>query len=132
MKRHIRILLAEDDEIIRGMLCKMFEREKYTVLFAKNGKEALKIAEREIPTIIITDYNMPEMDGLQLCAHLRVNPLTRKIPILITTGQAGEVHATQAHIDLELSAILEKPLDLRNLLQKVQEVLERRFLPVAP
>lgn len=132
MKKHIKVLLADDDEQMRDMLFRLFTKDGYTVLIAKNGQEALTIAEREFPTIVITDYEMPEMNGLQLCACMRANPLTRKIPVLITTGKAGEVQDTQAHIDLELSAVLSKPFDLRKLLLKVQEVLEKRFLPTTP
>lgn len=129
MKRHIKVLLAEDEEQIRKLLHNVFTREGYTVFIAENGEDALNIAEREFPTIVITDYNMPKMDGLQLCACLRANPLTKRIPILITTGRPGEISETQAHIDLELSAVLAKPFNLRNLLLKVQEVLNSRYTP---
>ncbi len=76
------MLVAEDDAITRMLVKLLLERDGYTVLEAANGRQAVEIAVREHPALVVMDLNMPEMNGYDAIAHLR------RVPALV--GDAGD------------------------------------------
>ncbi|MBM4387033.1 MAG: response regulator, partial [Deltaproteobacteria bacterium] len=81
-----KVLVVEDNpDIVR--LLHFSLRESYTVFAADNGKKGLDIARKEIPSLIISDLMMPEMDGLEMTRHLKTDPATKHIPILMLTAK---------------------------------------------
>jgi len=65
------VLAVDDSAIYRKLVDQSLSRERYAVLFAKNGREALDLFAKHQPTVVITDWNMPDMEGLKLCKHIR-------------------------------------------------------------
>jgi diguanylate cyclase (GGDEF)-like protein len=85
-----RILVADDEPNLREALKILFTRSGFEVLLAEDGQEALEIAQRELPDVIVLDVMMPRMDGYEACRRLRAHYRTRHIPILIATAKGGD------------------------------------------
>jgi CheY-like chemotaxis protein len=81
-----KILVVDDEESLRCLLKTVLEKEGYEVVLASGGEEAVRLAESEKPHLITLDAKMPDPDGMQTCAALRVNQKTRGIPIIVATG----------------------------------------------
>jgi CheY-like chemotaxis protein len=100
----------------------MFTIEQRTT--AENGAMALHAARRAVPDVIVTDVDMPIMDGLDLCRHLRADAATRDVVVVIVTGDAKD--QAQAALDAGCDAILGKPCSQTLLLATIRQLLQRR------
>ncbi|MGZ3677195.1 MAG: response regulator transcription factor [Ktedonobacterales bacterium] len=114
------VLIAEDDEPIALALAMIVEDEGYRVLHASDGQEALDMALRFHPALIITDLMMPRMNGAQLIAAIRSSGTTGVPAPSIVIMTAASSSYTQ---DTGADALLRKPFDIREV-----EKLLRRFL----
>jgi diguanylate cyclase (GGDEF)-like protein/PAS domain S-box-containing protein len=85
----LRILLVDDDEVILLLLKSLLEKAGHTVVTASNGVEGLGMVEKFMPQLILTDWVMPEMDGIEFCKALRQNAAWRNIYVFILTAQEG-------------------------------------------
>lgn len=92
----LRILLVDDDRAVLFMLKTLLENAGHTVVTARNGEEALRVLEKSMPQLIITDWVMPGMDGIQFCKALRQNPLWRNIYVFIMTAQESTDRLVEA------------------------------------
>jgi len=115
-------LVVDDSMVIRHTICRFLEERGYAVDLASNGQEALEIASRRLPSLIITDMQMPTMSGGELITALKSKPETSSIPIIILTGHSsgydrGEVRAEftifkdidiQEQLDHALKALAKK------------------------
>ncbi len=90
------VMIADDDQLISGMMSDILTREGYRVITARDGMEAYKAMLAESPHVIITDKVMPKMDGYGLLDVLRTLPETREIPILLMTGYADSDEEARA------------------------------------
>ena len=100
--RRLRILAVDDDPVSLKLLVRHLEGAGHLVVTARNGKEALAVALQTNPQIVVTDWMMPEMDGIELCKALRRVRSGRNLYILILTGRAEEdrvVEAFEAGVD---------------------------------
>lgn len=86
MSNNTRLLIIDDDELVRERLETLFAPEGYQLAFATNAQEALQKAEKFMPDIILLDVMMPDMDGFELCEHLRATPKLAEVPIIILTA----------------------------------------------
>ncbi|MAB80988.1 MAG: hypothetical protein CMJ89_16705 [Planctomycetes bacterium] len=91
----LRVLAVDDHEISLRLLVAHLEGDGYEVKTARNGKEALEVNKKWAPQMVITDWMMPEMDGLELCQHLRATEAGRKLYILVLTGRDEEDHIVE-------------------------------------
>jgi len=85
----LRILVVDDDEIIRSLLCTLLEKAGHVVAAAENGQMGLLAVETFMPQAIITDWVMPEMNGVEFCKKLRQNNAWRNIYVFMLTSQDG-------------------------------------------
>ncbi len=92
----ITFLIVDDDPISLLNLDKLLSRKGHTVLSAKDGEEALQLAFEHQPQVVITDWKMPKLSGLELCKKLRTTPETQNIYIIMVTGMEGEDMIIQA------------------------------------
>jgi DNA-binding response OmpR family regulator len=118
-------VLVTDDEPITRMLVKLLlEREHFDVLEAANGQDAVEIATRERPDLMIVDLNMPQMDGYEAIARLRRDITLATLPIVVLTSEDGP---GIEHRVLELGAddYIIKPFDPAVLLSRVNAVFRR-------
>jgi len=95
-QKPIRVLAIDDDPVTLKMLVTSLERSGYTVLQATDGRQGLRAALSLDPDIVMSDWLMPEMDGLELCRELRRTESGRKMYFLLLTGQTEEEHIVEA------------------------------------
>ncbi len=88
------ILIVDDDPMNINILSEILE-DKHEILFATNGRDALRIARDESPDLIILDIIMPEMDGYEVCRRLKANPAVSGIPVIFVTGLSNVADETQ-------------------------------------
>jgi two-component system, OmpR family, alkaline phosphatase synthesis response regulator PhoP len=116
------ILVADDESHILHVVSLKLKNAGYRVLTARDGQEALEIAQQEKPDLLITDYHMPQLSGIELCRKLKLDPSTAHIPAIMLTARGYELEPA----DTEQSGILRmlsKPFSPRHLLSTVEEVL---------
>jgi CheY-like chemotaxis protein len=117
-----KILVADDETHILHVVSLKLRNAGYHVLTARDGQEALEMAQSEKPDLIITDYHMPMLSGLELCRRLKQDPATSEIPAIMLTARGYQLDPS----DTEQSGILRmlsKPFSPRQLLTTVNEVL---------
>ena len=116
------ILVADDESHILHVVSLKLRNAGYRVVTARDGAEALEMAQNERPDLLITDYHMPQLNGLELCRRLKQDPKTTGIPAIMLTARGYELEPS----DTESSGILRmlsKPFSPRHLLSTVEEVL---------
>ncbi len=123
-KKDIKILLVDDDADILEIVGFNLEAEGYRILKAHNGKEALKVAKKELPNLIILDVMMPEMDGIETCENLRKMPEMEKTVITFLTAR-GEDYSQVAGFDVGADDYITKPIKPKLLVSKVKALLRR-------
>jgi two-component system phosphate regulon response regulator PhoB len=118
------VLIVEDSTTIASVVRYFLELEGFEVLVAKDGISGLESAKRDQPNVIVTDYNMPGMDGTSMVKALRSESATRGIAVLMLTSEnsiENEASALEAGVD---DYIL-KPVEPRRLAARVRSLLAR-------
>ncbi|HZG78057.1 MAG TPA: response regulator transcription factor [Paenibacillus sp.] len=115
------ILLADDEPKVLEFMEPFLREEGFVVLTARNGREALRLARSARPSLVVLDWMMPEMSGIDVCRELR---RTERIGIIMVTAKAEE---TDKIVGLEVGAddYLTKPFSLRELAARIRSVLRR-------
>lgn len=121
----IKVLLIEDNDDIRENVIEILELTEYEVLVAKNGKQGIQLAEERIPSIILCDIMMPEMDGYKVLEHLSKNPDTSAIPFIFLTAKA-ERSDLRKGMELGADDYLTKPFDDDELLHAIESRLRKK------
>jgi CheY-like chemotaxis protein len=119
-----RILVVDDAADVRTIHTGFLHGSGMEVLTAENGTTALDTARRAVPDVIVTDVDMPIMDGLDLCRQLRADAATRDVAVVVVTGDATD--QAQAALDAGCDAVLGKPCSRTLLLTTIRLLLERR------
>jgi two-component system alkaline phosphatase synthesis response regulator PhoP len=116
------ILVCDDESHILNVVSLKLRNAGFRVLTAGDGQEALELAQQEKPDLIITDYHMPRLSGLELCLRLKTDPETARIPAIMLTarGYHLEPHDTE---ESGIRRMLSKPFSPRQLLATVNEVI---------
>lgn len=121
-KNKYTLLVVEDEEDIQNFLFSELS-EKYTVVLAKNGIEALEKITHKEPDLIISDVMMPEMDGYQLCEKIKSNTKNCHIPVLLLTA-LGDTDDIIKGLEFGADEYLSKPFSLKHLELRVQKLIE--------
>ena len=116
------VVVADDSISVRKFVGRMLEKAGYRVKLASDGLEASEIVAQIGCHLVITDLEMPRMNGYELMAHLRQSPVTRKIPVLVVTSRAGAKHRDRA-IKEGAAAFLTKPVQEDQLVSTVEELI---------
>ena len=124
-ERRGRVLVVDDEDLVRIVLSRKLALHGFEVLLARDGLEALEVAQQAIPDVVLTDLNMPRCNGEQLCLELRACPAMAAIPVVMMTGGPTDEARMQA---AGCAAVLYKPLpeDLPELLASLVEERARR------
>lgn len=119
-----KILIVDDEKDILKILSHNLSKEGYRIFEANDGEEALDMAVREMPDLVILDLMLPKIDGLEVCRELKSKDKTKNIPIIMLTAKSQEVDKV---LGLELGAddYITKPFSPRELLARVKAVLRR-------
>lgn len=115
------ILVVDDEHAIVETLNDVLSYEGYTVVNAPNGAKALAVIEASAPSLVLLDFMMPVMDGVQLARRLRAEPRHAQIPILMMTAAPAGLPKT----DQPWDALLVKPFELEDLLAHVRTLLAK-------
>ncbi len=117
------ILLADDSISVRRFVGRMLEKAGYRCKFACDGLEALEIVTQGPCHLVLTDLEMPRTSGYELMAHLRQNPATRMLPVIVLTSRAGAKHRDKAFKE-GAAGFLTKPVQEEQLLAAVKKSLD--------
>ncbi|MFQ5422700.1 MAG: response regulator [Phycisphaerae bacterium] len=117
------ILVCDDEPHIVHVVATKLRNAGFDVVTAADGAEALDLATRQPPDLVITDYQMPLLSGLELCAKLRADPKLQNIPAIMLTARGfslndGDLQGTN------IKRLLAKPFSPRGVLETVREVLQ--------
>ena len=115
------VLLIDDSLSIRKFVGRMLETAGYQVATAGNGEEGVRMASAQSYHLIITDLEMPKLNGYEVIEALRARPQTQSVPILVMTTRAGEKHRKLA-LEVGATGYITKPVDERTLLIEVERV----------
>jgi CheY-like chemotaxis protein len=121
----IRVLLVEDNEMNRDMLSRRLARKGFEVLLAADGEEALEVARRERPDLVLMDMNLPVKDGWTTVREIREDPQLGDIPVIALTAHAMSDDRQKA-LDAGCNDYETKPLDFARLLGKMEALLSAR------
>jgi DNA-binding response OmpR family regulator len=121
--RKSKILCVDDEPSIREFLHDVLAGEGYDVITANDGREALMLAVKEQPDLILLDIMMPHLDGMETCRQLRERPTTRNIRIIILTAYDQRERLEQS-IEAGADDFLGKPVDITELRIRVRAMLK--------
>ncbi len=126
-----RIHVLEDETSIRELIRYNLERERYQFFGADSGKEALQLARRLRPDLVLLDLMLPDMDGLEVCRVLRADSATAGILIVLLTARTEDIDIV-AGLATGADDYITKPFQPRVLLARLKAILRRREDSVAP
>lgn len=118
----VRVLIAEDDPHSRWALCLLMRRLGFECQTANDGVEVLALATQFQPDVILMDLMMPRLDGVEATRRLKADDRTRRIPVLVMTGNIAPAHQQAAH-SAGCDDLIPKPLVLRDLLDRIERVV---------
>jgi CheY-like chemotaxis protein len=118
-----KILIVEDDPLMSRMYHKIFTFEKYDVILASNGEEALDLVRKDRPTLILLDIMMPKVNGFQVLDKLKSDPDTKDIPVIMLTNLASEKDAENAMLKGAVKYIVKSQYEPKQITDMVKEIL---------
>ena len=116
------LLIIDDSALLVENLAEFFELQGYRVITSTNGKDGLKLANKELPDLVISDILMPHLDGHEVCIALHNHVKTRTIPFVFSSARSEQKDQNSA-LELGADAYLVKPYDPHELLAVVEKLL---------
>jgi len=116
------IVIADDEAPIRMVVGEKLRSAGFTVVEARDGEEALDLVREHVPVAVITDLQMPYMNGLELCTAMRADARTAHIPAVLLTAR-GHILTDEMLARTNIKRLMSKPFGVRDLLTYVQETL---------
>jgi len=114
MSKWVPVVVVDDDELVRKALKRSLKLYGFEVFLAKNGPSGLELAQQKRPAIILLDWMMPEMDGLEVLSELKHNKRTEDIPVFMLTAK-GMIGDLDQAFEIGADDYITKPLDLMQL-----------------
>jgi CheY-like chemotaxis protein len=118
------VLIVDDNDDTRELFAEFLALEGYHSIMARDGREALSRLQYVRPDAIISDLDMPEIDGAELIRHLQSKPVLRTIPVLILTGAEGEQVARKlGTLAPHVRTVIRKPVNLSELVRALADAI---------
>jgi two-component system phosphate regulon response regulator PhoB len=118
------VLVAEDESALVTLLRYNLEREGYRVVEATDGEEALLLAAEEKPDLVLLDWMLPQLSGIEVCRRLRARPESRNVPILMLTARGEEADRVRG-LNTGADDYITKPFSMTELLARLRAVMRR-------
>ena len=118
------VLLVEDEPAQREMLAYNLEAEGFDVIIADNGEDGLILVDENDPDLIVLDWMMPQLSGIEVCRRLKSNSKTRQIPVIILSARAEEVDRVRG-LETGADDYVVKPYSVIELMARVKAHLRR-------
>jgi two-component system alkaline phosphatase synthesis response regulator PhoP len=122
-----KVLIVDDEIHIIHVVAIKLRNNGYEVISADNGAEAFDLALKEKPDIIVTDFQMPVMTGMELVEKLRQHEETKDVPVIVLTARSFAIPQEQQK-KLQISGCLSKPFSPKELLGNIEDVLYEKEL----
>ena len=120
-----RVLVADDELAILSVISYKLRNAGLEVITANDGRQALELARSEVPDLVIIDYEMPGLNGLEVCLQLRAEAGTAQMPIIMLT--AREMDIAEADVKrARISLVMSKPFSPREVLANAEELLSSK------
>ena len=119
-----RVLVVEDEPAQREVLAYNLEAEGFAVSRAQNGEEALLLVDEDVPDIIVLDWMMPNLSGIEVCRRLKIKPETRSIPVIMLSARSEEVDKVRG-LETGADDYVVKPYSVIELMASVRSQLRR-------
>ena len=119
-----KILIVDDDDILRSVLKHTLEQQGYQVTVVASGNQALKSFAKTPPDLIVSDVSMPEMDGFEFCRILRSQPSGQLIPFIFLSARSELEDRIQGH-SIGADDYITKPFEIEELIAKIESAIER-------
>ena len=119
-----RVLVVEDEPAQREVLAYNLEAEGFAVSRAQNGEEALLLVDEDLPDIIVLDWMMPNLSGIEVCRRLKIKPETRSIPVIMLSARSEEVDKVRG-LETGADDYVVKPYSVIELMARVRSQLRR-------
>ncbi|MER3523835.1 MAG: two-component system response regulator [Ignavibacteria bacterium] len=123
-----KILIVDDDPIVRAMLKDVLTQASFIVQLASNGNEALDIILSSSPDLVLLDIEMPGMNGIDVLKKIRLQRETRRLPVMFLTGAPLDPTRTVEVLELDPDDIVTKVISSKELVARIQWVLRRHEL----
>jgi two-component system, OmpR family, response regulator MtrA len=117
------LLVADDDEDILALVQLRLSRSGFEVIVARDGEEALRLAQERHPDLAVLDWMMPKSSGLEVLRAIRANPDTAHIPVVLLTARASETDV-QEGLDAGADDYIAKPFSPQELAARVHSILD--------
>ncbi|MBI4004062.1 MAG: response regulator [Candidatus Omnitrophica bacterium] len=119
-----RILIVDDTKDVLQVVSRRLQSWGYEAITAESGEDGLRIAEEQLPHLILLDVMMPKLKGREVCARLKANPKTHKIPVIFLTA-LGLADHVKAGMDLGADDYIVKPFEPAELKDRIAVCLAR-------
>jgi DNA-binding response OmpR family regulator len=119
------VLVVDDEEYVRELLKTFLTETGYQVIVASHGEEALELAKKERPQVIILDVKMPGIDGIETCRRLKSDEGTGVIPVIVATALRETLPEV---LDAGANDFVTKPFHLTELLTRIRSILRVKHL----
>lgn len=123
----MKIMVVDDCQTTRKLLGHYLRSKGYSVVFAENGLDALEQLAATSVNLIVTDLNMPYMDGIELVRTLRADPAFSDMPILMVTTEEDDIEREKA-FNAGTNGYLVKPVNAEAITQKIKDILKNIFV----
>jgi two-component system chemotaxis response regulator CheY len=122
----MKILIVDDDRTTRKILGLYLKSKGYEVVYAENGLQAMEKLGMENVNLVMTDLNMPYMDGLELIKRLRTEPMLKHLPVLMVTTEADDEEKRKAY-EAGADGYLVKPVTADMVSDNIKDILAKIF-----
>ncbi len=118
------VLVVEDEDALSALLQYNLDKEGYRVTIASDGEEALVMVDEQMPDLVVLDWMLPKVSGVEVCRRLRARPETRNLPIIMLTARGEETDRIRG-LDTGADDYVVKPFSMSELAARIRAVLRR-------
>lgn len=117
-----KVLVVDDDPYILMSLEFLMKKSGYEVMIARNGTEALELVEKQMPDIVLLDIMMPDVDGYQICKHIKKSDTLKHTKVVFMSAKTKESDIQKGY-DLGASLYIIKPFSTREIVKQIKELM---------